>query len=130
MISFAIGPGEFGTLLPWARWNSPTRWLPEQLYLRDEGFKAFEAFIAYWKKNAKILPTSPDYVEHLALAVGLVLRDIHAIQFSVNDPDEIDTTPPYCEGGPLTIEYADSLFSFLHLIADTVEAITPRRSIS
>ena len=121
VVSFATAPDEFGTLLPWARWNSPFRWLPEDVYDRDAGFKKLEAFITYWKKHINILPKCPDYVEHLVLVVGLVLRDIHAIQFAVNDPDDLDSTPSYCEGGPLTIQYEDSLFTFLRLIADTLE---------
>ena len=68
--------------------------------------------------------TSSDYVEHLVLAVGLVLRDIHASQFAVSDPDEADNTPVYCEGGPLTIEFEDTLSTFLRLIADTIERVS------
>ena len=123
VISFAMAPDVFGTLLPWARWNSPCRWLPEELYDRNEGFQNLEAFVTYWKKHVNNLVKSPDYVEHLALAIGLVLRDIHAIQFAVNDPDDVDSTPPYCEGGPLTIQYEDSLVTFLRLVADTLERL-------
>lgn len=119
-ISFIAAPGEFTTLLPWSRWNSPHRWLPETVYLPEDGFKHLQEYVAMWKKDVKILVKSSDFIEHLALTTGLVLRDIHSIQFAVNDPDDIDTTPMYCEGGALTIEYEDVLSSLLTLVADTI----------
>ena len=123
VISFVSGPDQYGTLLPWARWNSPHRWLPEDVYDHEGGFKDFQSFIAYWKKHIKALVTSTDYVEHLVLAVGLVIRDIHAAQFAVDDPDEVDTTPPYCDGGALTIQFEDLLLKFLRLVADTIDLL-------
>ena len=122
-VSFASAPGEFSTLLPWSRWNSPCRWLPETVYDQEDGFKDLQSYMTTWTKDVKALVKSVDFVEHFALTVGLVLRDIHAVQFAVNDPDDVDTTPVYCEGGALNIEYEGTLNKVLSLVASVVDRL-------
>ena len=122
-VSFASAPGEFSTLLSWSRWNSPCRWLPETVYVQEDGFKDLQSYMALWTKDVKVLVKSLDFVEHFALTVGLVLRDIHAVQFAVNDPDDVDTTPVYCEGGALNIQYEGTLNKLLGLVASFIDQL-------
>ena len=111
-------PGGWRSQLPWATWSYPNRWLPASVYDDDLVFQRITGYIQYWRANIETLGHSKGSVEHLLLTVGLISRNIYSYQFSNQDPDDSDITPPYCNNDKLNMDYHDTL---MQLISDVYE---------
>ena len=111
-------PDGWRTQLPWATWSYPNRWLPASIYDDDLAFQRISAYTQYWRANMETLATSKGSVEHILLTVGLISRDIYSYQFANQDPDDVDTTPSYCNSDNLNMDYHDTL---MKLVSDVYE---------
>ncbi|KAK7678353.1 hypothetical protein QCA50_018702 [Cerrena zonata] len=117
----------------WATWSSRTRWLPEHVHKSGDeagdlsGDEAEErsgdksvsgvvaSYIKLWEKKIQDLANSGPHVEHLLLTSGLILRDIHDMQFSLRDPEDAEPVeiPDYAQGSSLTLATEDKLLKLL-----------------
>ncbi|KAK7676826.1 hypothetical protein QCA50_020232 [Cerrena zonata] len=117
----------------WATWSSRTRWLPEHVHESGDeagdpsGDEAEErsgdksvsgvvaSYIKLWEKKIQDLANSGPHVEHLLLTSGLILRDIHDVQFSLRDPEDAEPVeiPDYAQGSSLTLATEDKLLKLL-----------------
>ena len=79
------------------------------------------SFVHHWEDNIEALSSSKGYIEHLLLAVGLISRDIYSYQFSNQDPDEADDTPPYCNNDNLNLDYHETLMKLVRSVFEQAQ---------
>ena len=118
-----------GGQLPWASWSCKERWLPAAVHASEVGFQTLESFRQSWISDTKKLAASSSRIEHLVLVFGLVLREITSVQFSIADPDDTDSIPPFCTGQYLSITYADTVCTSLKTILEYMTGARERTFI-
>ena len=114
-------PDGWRTRLSWATWSYPNRWLPASVYEDDLAMLSITSFVHHWEDNIEALSSSKGYIEHLLLAVGLISRDIYSYQFSNQDPDEADDTPPYCNNDNLNLDYHETLMKLVRSVFEQAQ---------
>lgn len=120
-------PDGWRTRLSWATWSYPNRWLPASVYEDDLAVLAITSFVKHWQHNVESFSKSLGYVEHLLLTIGLISRDIYSYQFSNQDPDDVDNTPPYCNSDRLNLSYHDELMKLVGTVYEHAQTHTLRK---
>lgn len=114
-------PDGWRTRLSWATWSYPNRWLPASVYEDDLAMLAITSFVKHWQRNIETFCTSLGYIEHLLLTIGLISRDIYTYQFSTQDPDDVDSTPSYCNSDRLNLSYHDELMKLVGAVFESAQ---------
>jgi hypothetical protein len=95
----------------WAKWTSEAEYLPQQLHEQDMFYTA--ANIIQGLECRGRLPIMPCIVKGL----GLLLRELHHIQFSIADPDHTPSgVPEWFLQSSMTMHWAQYIFDSMTVI--------------
>lgn len=88
-------------------------------------------YIAAWTLHSDALVNDSRHVEHLLLATGLLLRDIHTAHFYLRDPadEELPTVlPDYVVRTQWDLKYSDSVESLLSEVLGACQVLSTKQA--
>ena len=128
-MDLAILPTAGIDTLDWATWEYPHRWIPDVIHTTSFGWDTVKDYLRDWFDICEHAEQRPNdsHLLHFLFVAGLVLRDIHAAYFSLNDvdDDEPGDLPQFIKTTQLGLPFSEFIELMVKGVCASFARLTP-----